>query len=118
MGVMKMDVDLTWSSFGGRWSEVSYSYSSGKMKLDYRVLITQNSDNSGFSVWMFGNDMPTPDTMKGAMDGKILNILHERKDQPDVKFWIDGDKNLVMSATSSDEKHKEFARGLLKRVKK
>src|SRR5215510_1716789 len=63
MGTTKLDVDMTWKPFAGRWSEVSYVYSSGPVKLDYRVLMTPNAENNGFNLWMFGNDMPVPEQL-------------------------------------------------------
>lgn len=117
MGTMKMDVDMTWRPFAGRWNEVIYTYTAGQMKLDYRVMISSNAENNGFNLWMFGNDMPTPDQMKGAMEGKVFNIIHLRENQPDLKFSIDGDKNMVMSVTNPSAGNKEIAHALLKPVK-
>lgn len=117
MGTMKMDVDMVWKPFGGNWDEVAYTYSNAKTKLEYRVMMTPKADNSEFGVWMFGNDARTPDPMKGVMDGKTLNILHDRNDQFIVKFSIDDQKNMIMSVVTSDAKHTEIAHGKLTAVK-
>ena len=116
MGPMKFDVDMTWKPFGGRWAEVSYTYTAPSMKLEFRVLMTHNAENKGFDCWMFGNDFPHPDQMKGVMDGKTLVVLHNRENAPDVRFWIDEDKNLVMRILQADGKT-EMGKGLLKPVK-
>lgn len=117
LGSIKMDVDLTWKPFAGRWAEVSYTYTTPKMKLEYRVMVTPNPENKGFNIWMFGDEMPTPDLMTGVMEGKTLNVIHNRQNEPDVKFSIDAQKNLVIRVVSSVEKDTEIGHAALKKVK-
>lgn len=117
MGPMELKVDMTWKAFGGRWAEASYTYSSPQMNLEYRVLMTANAENKGFDCWMFGNDMPHPDTMKGVMEGKTLVVLHNRDNTPDVKFWIDESGDLQFRASMPHENGEEVGRGSMKRVK-
>lgn len=117
MGSIKMDVDLTWRPFAGKWVDVSYVYSTPKMSLEYRVMLAANGDNSGFNLWMFGADSSSPDPMTGHMEGKTLVVVHSRENEPDVKFWIDDKKNFVMSVLSSAEKNSEIAHAVLVRAK-
>jgi len=117
MGQSKMDVDMTWAPFAGRWAEVSYTYSMPNLKLEYRVLMTANAKNDGFDIWMFGNDMPTADIMTGKMEGKTLVVVHNRASTPDVKFSIDADKNMVLTVIMPGEKPTTMGGGVLKPVK-
>ncbi|HLO98219.1 MAG TPA: hypothetical protein VK171_06465 [Fimbriimonas sp.] len=115
-GTTKMDIDMTWKAFGGHWSEVSYTYSTPQFKLEYRVLMTANKENTGISVWSFGNDAKVPEEMTGKMDGSTLVVNRGGKDPFNLKFSLTEDKKLIMSLVTKTDA-KEIARGELTKTK-
>ncbi len=117
MESVNMDVDLNWKRFDEKWVEVSYTYTAKNMSLDYKVMMAANPENKGFYFWMFGNDVPIPDPMTGRMEGKTLVVVHGRGNEPDVKFWIDEKKNMVMSILNSVD-NSEIGKATLTPAKK
>jgi hypothetical protein len=115
-GETQMDIDMTWKRFGGHWAEVSYTYSTASFKLEYRVLMVANKENTGFSVWSFGNDAKVPEEMTGKMEGGTLVVNRAGKDPLNLKFFLSQEKNLVMSLVTKTD-GKEIARGDLKPVR-
>lgn len=115
-GTTTMDIDLSWVRFGGHWSELSYTYTRGTVKLDYRVMITPNTAGDGFKVWAFGVDAKEPQPYTGKMEGGVFSSIRTEKDPLVVGFSLDKDKQLIMTVTTRTEPPTEIGRAVMKRV--
>lgn len=106
---VKMQIDLEWTRFGNHWAEAKYTYTAGKAKLEYRVLLAPDAEGKTLKVWSFGPDAKTPETMVGTVESGILRVVSDRKGSPVIVFKLGDDGKLVMTAESATPDPKVMA---------